>query len=126
MSAATTVAHELVDLSRLLVAAVQEHDLARLEALLAREFSLLGAAGELDRAGLIDAAAGSYVIDDFVYEEIDPEVYGDTALVLSRYEQTARLDGRDVSARMHVTDVWVRRDGRWQMAFHQGTFVADR
>jgi len=123
VSAATTVAHELVDLSRLLVRAVQEHDLARLEALLAREFSLLGAAGELDRAGLIDAAAGSYVIDDFVYEEIDPEVYGDTALVLSRYEQTARLDGRDVSARMHVTDVWVRRDGRWQIVRRHATIT---
>ena len=123
MSAATTVAHELVDLSRVLVRAVQEHDLTRLEALLAREFSLLGAAGELDRAGLIEAAAGSYVIDDFVYEEIDPEVYGDTALVLSRYEQTARLDGRDVSARMHVTDVWVRRDGRWQIVRRHATIT---
>jgi len=121
VSAATTVAHELVDLSRVLVRAVQEHDLTRLEALLAREFSLLGAAGELDRAGLIEAAAGSYVIDDFVYEEIDPEVYGDTALVLSRYEQTARLDGRDVSARMHVTDVWVRRESRWQIVRRHAT-----
>jgi len=123
VSAAATVVHELVDLSHELVRSVQEHDPERLETLLAREFTLLGAAGELDREGLLEAAAGRYAIADFVYEEIDPEVYGDTALVLSRYEQTARLDGRDVSARMHITDVWVRRDGRWQIVRRHATIT---
>jgi hypothetical protein len=123
VSAAATVVHELVDLSHALVRAVQDHDPQRLDSLLAREFSLLGAAGELDRAGLLEAAAGAYAIDAFAYEEIDPEVYGDTALVLSRYEQTAQLDGRDVSARMHVTDVWVRRDSRWQIVRRHATIT---
>jgi len=72
---------------------------------------------------LLEAAAGAYAIDTFAYEEIDAEVYGDTALVLSRYEQTARLDGRDVSARMHVTDVWVRREGRWQIVRRHATIT---
>ena len=123
VSTAATVVHELVDLSHELVRSVQAHDADRLEMLLAREFTLLGAAGELDRAGLLEAAAGSYVIDEFAYEEIDPEVYGDTALVVSRYEQTARLDGRDVSARLHVTDVWVRREGRWQIVRRHATIT---
>jgi ketosteroid isomerase-like protein len=123
VSAAATVVHELIDLSHELVRAVQQHDPERLDALLAREFTLLGAAGELDRTGLLEAAGGAYAIDDFVYEEIDPEVYGDTALVLSRYEQTAQLDGRDVSARMHVTDIWVRRDGRWQIVRRHATIT---
>ena len=113
--------HELVGLSHDLVRAVQERDPARLETLLAREFTLLGAAGELDREGLIAAAAGSYVIEEFAYEEIDPEVYGDTAVVVSRYRQTARLDGADVSARLHMTDVWIRRDGRWQIVRRHAT-----
>jgi ketosteroid isomerase-like protein len=123
VSVAATVVHELVDLSHELVRAVQRHDAQRLDALLAREFTLLGAAGELDRDGLLAAAGGAYAIDDFVYEEIDTEVYGDTALVLSRYEQTAQLDGRDVSARLHVTDVWVRRDGRWQIVRRHATIT---
>ena len=57
----------------------------------------------------MDAAAGPYEIDDWAYEEIDPEIYGDTAVIVSRYRQTARLDGRDLS-HMHVTDVWIRRE----------------
>ena len=120
MSTATVV-HELVGLSHDLVRAVQEHDPKRLETMLASEFTLLGAAGELDRAGLLEAATGSYEIEDFAYEEIDPEVYGNTALVVSRYRQTARFDGRDVSARLHMTDVWIRRGGRWQIVRRHAT-----
>jgi ketosteroid isomerase-like protein len=124
LSAAAAVVHELVEASHDLVRAVQEHDSARLEPMLAREFTLLGAAGELDRQGLIEAAAGRYVIKDFAYEEIAPEVYGDTAVVVSRYRQTARLDDQDVSARLHMTDVWVRRDGRWQIVRRHATVTA--
>src|SRR5262249_60060233 len=80
--------HELVGLSNELVRAVQERKPEQLETMLAREFTLLGAAGELDRDELIAAASGRYAIEDFGYEEIDPEVYGDTAVVVSRYSQT--------------------------------------
>jgi ketosteroid isomerase-like protein len=124
MTAATAVVHELVELSHDLVRAVQEHDLERLDAMLADEFTLLGAAGELDRAGLLEAAAGSYEIDEFAYEEIDPEVYGNTAVVVSRYRQSARLDGRDVSARLRMTDVWIRRDARWRIVRRHATITS--
>jgi ketosteroid isomerase-like protein len=123
-TSAGTLIHELVGLSNELVRAVQEREPQRLEAMLAREFTLLGAAGELDRAELIAAASGRYAIEDFGYEEIDPEVYGDTAVVVSRYHQTATLDGRDVSARLHMTDVWVRREGRWQIVRRHATVTS--
>jgi hypothetical protein len=121
MSTAATVVHELVELSHDLVRAVQTHDVGRLETLLAREFTLLGAAGELDRTGLLEAAADRYKIDSFGYEEIDTEIYGNTAVIVSRYSQTGRLDGRDVSAEMHVTDIWVRREARWQVVRRHAT-----
>jgi hypothetical protein len=122
-ASAVTVAHELVELSQTVVRAVQEHDGARLEELLAAEFTLLGAAGDLDRDELLAAAAGSYVIDDFAYEEIDPEVYGDTAVVVSRYRQVARLDGRDLTHALRITDIWVRRRARWQIVRRHATIV---
>ena len=116
---------ELITLSSELVAAVQQHDRGRLERLLAAEFTLNGAAGELDRESFLDAASGPYEIDEFSYEEIDPEIYGDTAVLVSRYRQTARLDGRDLSHAMHVTDIWVRREGRWQIVRRHATIAAD-
>ena len=114
---------ELIALSNELVGAVHEHDVARLEQLLADEFTLNGAAGELDREAFLEAAAGPYEIDDWAYEEIDPDVYGNSAVVVSRYRQTGRLAGRDLSHRMHVTDIWVRRDGRWQIVRRHATIA---
>ena len=119
------VAHELVELAHDLAKAVSEHDVDRLEHLLAAEFTLQGAAGQLDRDAFLEAAAGPYEIDEFTYEEIDPEVYGNTAVLVSRYHQVARLDGKDLSHRMHVTDIWTRRDARWQIVRRHAT-VADR
>lgn len=118
------VAHELVELAHDLARAVSEHDVARLEELLADEFTLQGAAGQLDREEFVAAASGPYEIDEFSYEQIDPEVYGNTAVLVSRYRQTARFDGRDLTHRMHVTDIWTRRDARWQIVRRHAT-VAD-
>jgi ketosteroid isomerase-like protein len=120
-AAAALAAEELVGLSHELVRAVQEHDTERLDALLADEFTLDGAAGTLDRRELLDAATGVYVIQDFAYDEILPDVYGNTAVVVSRYRQTARLDDRDASGELRITDVWIRRDGRWQIVRRHAT-----
>ena len=117
----TAVSHELVELSHDLARAVSEHDVDALERMLASEFTLQGAAGQLDRQEFLAAAAGPYVIDEFAYEEIDPEVYGNTAVLVSRYSQVARLDGRDLSHRMNVTDIWTRREGRWQIVRRHAT-----
>ena len=46
-------------------------------------------------------------------------------MVVSRYRQTGRLEGRDLSHRMHVTDIWVRRDGRWQIVRRHATIGGD-
>ena len=120
----TAVSHELVELAHDLAQAVSEHDVERLETMLAAEFTLQGAAGQLDREAFLEAAAGPYEIDEFAYEQIDPEVYGNTAVLVSRYRQVARFEGRDLSHRMHVTDIWTRRDARWQIVRRHAT-VAD-
>jgi hypothetical protein len=117
------VVHELIDLEHDLVRAVQEHDVDRLDQLLAPEFTLQGAAGQLDRAALLEAAAGPYQIDEFAYEEIDPEVYGNTAVLVSRYRQVARLGSADLSYRMNLTDIWVRREAAWRIVRRHATIA---
>ena len=117
------VSHELVELAHDLARAVSEHDLARLDQLLATEFTLQGAAGQLDRIEFLEAAAGPYEIDEFAYEQIDPEIYGNTAVLVSRYSQVARFEGRNLTHRMHVTDIWTRRDARWQVVRRHATIA---
>ena len=91
--------------------------------LLAAEFTLQGAAGQLDRIEFLEAAAGPYEIDEFAYEQIDPEIYGNTAVLVSRYSQVARFEGRNLTHRMHVTDIWTRRDARWQVVRRHATIA---
>jgi hypothetical protein len=117
------VSHELVELAHDLARAVSEHDLERLDQLLAAEFTLQGAAGQLDRIEFLEAAAGPYEIDEFAYEQIDPEIYGNTAVLVSRYSQVARFEGRNLTHRMHVTDIWTRRDARWQVVRRHATIA---
>jgi len=117
------VSHELVELAHDLARAVSEHDLERLDQLLAAEFTLQGAAGQLDRVEFLEAAAGPYEIDEFAYEQIDPEIYGNTAVLVSRYSQVARFEGRNLTHRMHVTDIWTRRDARWQVVRRHATIA---
>ncbi|MBA2641641.1 MAG: nuclear transport factor 2 family protein [Actinobacteria bacterium] len=120
-AASAFVAGELRGLSHELVRAVQEHDTKRLDELLAEEFTLDGAAGTLARDELLEAAAGAYEVDAFSYDEIDTQIYGNMAVVVSRYRQTARLEGREASGALRITDVWVRRDGRWQIVRRHAT-----
>ena len=120
----TSVVHELIELSSELGQSVVDRDVAKLDTLLAAEFTLQGAAGQMGRAEFLEAANGPYEIASFSYEEIDPEVYGNTAVLVSRYSQVARLDGRDLSHRMSVTDIWTRRDGRWQIVRRHATVAA--
>jgi hypothetical protein len=115
------VEHELVELSKEWMEAARSHDRDRLDHLLGKEFSVIGVLGEVDRAEWLENASGPYELDEYAYEELDVDVYGSTAVLCSRYRQTARLGGRDLSGTFLVTDVWVRRDGRWQVVRRHAT-----
>ena len=119
---ADVLVHELTRLEHDLMEAVQRHDTERLEGLIGREFKLVGRTGRgWSREDWLEKAAGPYEIDDFAFEEIDLDVFGDTAILHSRYRQTARLDGADLSHTFVLTDVWVRRNARWQLVHRHST-----
>ena len=121
--AADVLVHELTRLEHELTEAIRRHDVERLEQLIGREFKLVGRTGRgWSRHEWLEKAAGPYEIDDFSFEEIDVDVFGDTAVLHSRYRQTARLDGTDLSHTFVLTDVWVRRHGRWQL-FHRHSTI---
>jgi ketosteroid isomerase-like protein len=117
------VEHELVELAHTWARAVQSHDRAGLDSIVAREFTLVGRSDGRSREDWLDEWSGSYEIDDWRYEEIEVELYGNTAVLSSRYSQTARHDGDDRSGSYLVTDVWVRRDGRWQVVRRHATIA---
>jgi ketosteroid isomerase-like protein len=49
------------------------------------------------------------------FQDVRVLVYGDAALMTSRTILHTSFDGRNWSGEYFLTDVWVRRDGRWQL-----------
>jgi Domain of unknown function (DUF4440) len=69
------------------------------------------------------AMGPDYDIEDFEYLESDIHVYGATAVSNSKYRQTARFKGEDLSVVFYLTDVWVNRDGHWEVVTRHSSIV---
>lgn len=95
--------------------AVRSKDEPALDEILADEYVLISARlGFVDREGWL-AMARDYDIEEFEYVDSDVHVYGGAAVSNSRYRQKATFRGEDLSTVFYLTDVWVRRDRRWQV-----------
>ncbi|HEY5883407.1 MAG TPA: DUF4440 domain-containing protein [Pyrinomonadaceae bacterium] len=64
------------------------------------------------------AADSSYSLTS---DEIQVRVYGDTAVVTGRVTEKGTFNGRNVNSQSRYTDVWLRRNGRWQVVAAQNT-----
>jgi len=101
----------------------RRQDREALEAILAPEFTLTSARTDqiADRAtwlGMLDRVKN----ESFEYSDFRIDVFGDAAVVKSRLSQVARVDDEPWNATFMLTDVWIRRGGRWQVvARHSST-----
>ena len=98
--------------------AARRHDPAVLNAVLAEEFTIAVAdlcAPSTSRANWITNVLTRLAIDSFHYEALRIHACGDVAVVQARYRQNGKLCEKRRSERFTVTDLWVRRDGRWQV-----------
>ena len=97
----------------------------RLEEIIGDEFTLTSARSDqlMDRdQWLALALSGRVVSESFEYSDFLVNVFGDAAVVKSRLNQVASVDGKPWNETFMLTDVWVRRDGRWQVvARHSST-----
>ena len=105
---------------RLLIGCVRK-DAARVAALLADDFREFGSSGTVysktEILALLQAEEEIQVgMKDFACQPIAE----DAALVTYRSE---RISGNNVMTAALRSSLWVVRDARWQMLFHQGTPV---
>lgn len=115
-------------------AAVQALDLQRFERLVAGDID--GLAGLLaddyvhtHTSGKVDnketylaplhRGATKYLA--FTPSDVSVRVYGQTAVVVGRASMRAVSGGREQRVEMRFTNVWVERNGRWQMVTCQAT-----
>jgi ketosteroid isomerase-like protein len=59
-------------------------------------------------------------------EDMKVQVYRDTAVVTYRSTDKGNYKGNDISGRYRWTDVFVKRNGRWQVVSTQGTRIAQQ
>ena len=109
---------ELAKLEEGWMRAMQDRDEARLEELVAPgfRFTALHLAPEpMSREQWMGAALGGYTITTFAFEDVEIDVFGDTAVVHARYSQIASYSTVNLSNVFRLTDVWSRHTGRWQV-----------
>ena len=70
-----------------------------------------------------DIKTGIYSVDSMVLDDISVNVYGDAAVSFTSQQEKSRYAGKERSGHYHFTDVWVRRDGRWQVVASHGSRV---
>jgi len=63
----------------------------------------------------LDKPAGEFKLVSYLVDEMKVHVYGKTAVVTGRTTTTLRGKDREVVNHSRFTDVFVKRDGRWQI-----------
>lgn len=91
-------------------------DAAALEKLFADEYLFTDETGKpFTKEQDIDATrSGTFKMSSFRFEDLKAHVYGDFGVVTGVNTIKASYQGEDASGKFRFTDVFVKRDGRWQ------------
>lgn len=113
-----TIETEVELAARAWMDAAARRDVESLNRTLAAEFSMVTSRGTLiDKAqwmeNMLHRVGADFTPPEFL--DVRVFVYGDVAVMMSRNVLRATFDGKDWSGDHALTDVWVRRDGRWQI-----------
>jgi len=122
-AAAEDIEATISQLERDWVAAIVKKDTAVLNRLLADEFNGTSPTAHLysKTIAIDDLTRGTYVADSMNLDEVTVNAYGDMAVAFTSQEEKSRYAGKDVSGHYHYTDVWVKKDGRWQVVASHGS-----
>jgi len=108
----------LLALERRWMGALQQRDASAMSQLIAEDFTLVSprlvtAAGDRDK--YFQHAMRDLNLTAYDFEGVTVRIYGRTAVVSGRLSQSADVGGVDWGGTYLFTDVWVSRDGTWQV-----------
>jgi hypothetical protein len=100
-------------------------DRAELERLVADDYRLFGSDGAAQNKAqfIADFTSPNFDIDPFTIEEFDARMFGDTAILTGRVALSGTSSGNRFTVNLRFSDVWVKRDGQWQVVFAQTTRI---
>ena len=107
---------ELLKIEKAFAAAIVKNDLEGIERLVAGDWIIIDPNGEtVDRARFLEVIKSGVLTHDMMEsEDFRVRVYADAAVVTAITSTKGKFMGQEFSTRERATDVFVRRDGRWQ------------
>ncbi len=105
-----------------------KNDSKFLEQLYAEEYIATGHDGKIynKAEGLKEDLSPAYTDKTFKLSDLKAHMYGETAVVTGLNSITFKKGGKPAKMNGRFTDVFVKRDGRWQCVATQGTTVASK
>ncbi len=106
--------------------ALMKRDQAAIDRIRSADWVLTDPEGALIAKAQADAdlKSGTVKFESFKLDEMKVRVYGDTAVVHGLETRKSSYKGKDTSGQYRFTDVFVKRNGRWQAIATHVTRVA--
>jgi hypothetical protein len=120
------ITSELTQIEHRIVKAWLDGDRATIESILAADWSVIDLTGRvLTKTQVMqELGSGDRKIESGSVDDLNIRLFGDTAVVTGRSVLAGSYQGKRASVTQRFTDVFVKRDGRWQAVASQGTQVA--
>jgi hypothetical protein len=120
------VEQELLHIEKEWGDAAVRRDTAKLGHILADEWEIIITSGEVwtKETYLMLLKTGTLTFESVEYTDMKVRVYGDTAVVRGREISKVKYKGVDSSSDGRWTDVFVKKNGRWQCVASQSTNIA--
>jgi ketosteroid isomerase-like protein len=118
---------ELAQIQQRLMRAWVERDRAYIDSVLAADWTTTDPSGHvLTKADIMRQAFESddRRVESGTIDDVRVRLFGDTAVVTGRTMAVGSYKGARGAATLRFTDVFVKRDGRWQAVASQGTLIA--
>jgi ketosteroid isomerase-like protein len=115
----------LTQLERDWIEAVKQKDRATLERILADDWAGISYEGKsfTKAASLADTLAADSQLESYTLDPLKVRLFGDVGIVTGGNTEKSRFKGKDTSGHYVWTDVFVKRNGRWQaVASHTSRF----
>lgn len=119
---------ELERLSREWTDAMLAHNKVKLEELMGSEYVLRtwdGNAPVTPRSVWMDVLFNRLKIVHWEQKSLSAQVFGDTGIVTSKYIWDGSMGDKSFTSKGYITDIWLRRNGRWQVVSRTSGAIPD-
>lgn len=109
--------------------ALKNKDKTKLESLIADDYVGIGWDGKISTKAesIANSIAADTKLDSYTLDPIKVRVYGDVAIATSGDTEKSSFKGKDTSGRWVWTDVYAKRNGRWQaVSSHTSRFPPEK